>query len=1048
MGKGRGLVLGLGLVLAGVLAAALLLLEDSGGGQTATAGGAVLDHRPSSGGPADGRRPELLPGPELDETALTVVDQPPAPPLAHDPGQAWLQRALLRDQRLSGRVVDEEGEPVAGVEVLLLPDADRMLLALSEPGPELDPDDFGVVRARSQADGHFALSIRRLVPPDRVARGSLTLLAVDPDHGRSFRTVATSLEVHQDVGDLTLKPGLRVTGRLVDEQSRPLGGVEVTWASSYRHRSNVGPRGAADDAVGQLALALADRPSTVRSGADGRFELPCVAEGWGTVRAFWQGGPPVETERFRLDRDDGEQHELGDLEIPTRRVLTGRVTDDTGQPLADARVFVTHVQPPVGALGHEETLRRAAESGDLWGLPCDAEGAFLVQGLDRSIYSLYAVAPGRATVRLDGLPPDGAPLTVSLPPVEGWPLQVVDEQDQPLDDVELLPSLAPWRRSLALRAGQASVPAEPVTSRPGDTPGLVLLAGAAPEAVVLEARGEGRVAHRVAGHELVKGEDGLRRLVLVRTGRLEGRVSTGPEALPVVGARVDLAWQGPLAEEDQDDGGVDSQASLENQVQLFLSNSIEPPKDTAVRVAMTDDDGGFRFDQLPRGRWKAHVRAEGFLEYEGAVQGEAEIVSVTGGEEPDRLDVTLHRASVLEGVVLTHTGEPAVRKRVRLAKGPLRIQDDSRYDLTDRAGRFAFEQLEAGLHTAWTSESRAVQVEISPSRPGELQLVLPPPARVQGRLLYADGTPARGTARFWVADPDDDARDGARDQRRSAKVDEEGRFSTELRGDGTLWVRGYGEARQTTAEQSLTVAPGGAYSVELRFLDTRLAGQVVDEATDAGLDGARLSLRTDGQRLSLRGDDQGCFEVRGLKPGTWRLSASRSGYDGRNLSDIVVSDPDAPAAEPAPQDGEPGPGPAHALRVVLSQEEASATLRGTVVQHSGLPAYDGTRVTAERVRADGTTRRSWGGPSASTRDGAFVLENVDPGQWELVVRGSVVDAEGKSQQVELVRWRVSLLPGDDQRVDLQLAEPPEQAPPPEPPDAKMLEALQSLGYVR
>jgi protocatechuate 3,4-dioxygenase beta subunit len=201
-----------------------------------------------------------------------------------------------------GRVVDLEGRPVAGAEVWA---GDR---------------DQVAARVRTDADGRFRLGLKS-------EERATVLWAEDQGRGLArehLEDVRIFTGRETDLGDLALAPGGRLSGRVVDQEGRPVPGAEATirsWHHVLGH--TITPNGPNWTARG-------DEQGHVRTPAlpAGRTELIVTAPG----RA-----------RRSLDRlvAPGEAAvDLGDIRLDDERPVTGVVVDQDGRPVAGAKVVV------------------------------------------------------------------------------------------------------------------------------------------------------------------------------------------------------------------------------------------------------------------------------------------------------------------------------------------------------------------------------------------------------------------------------------------------------------------------------------------------------------------------------------------------------------------------------------------------------------------------------------------------------------------------------------------------------------------------------------
>jgi protocatechuate 3,4-dioxygenase beta subunit len=205
------------------------------------------------------------------------------------------------------RVLDESGRPVSGVTV-------RRGDAAAPPSTT---DASGLANAGAVAD----LTILALERPDRV----------------SF---SWSLEPSTDVVDVHLPATVPMTGRVVDEEGRPVVGARVTVNGPFSRRS-MDPR--------RFATV---ETRDVTSDADGRFRLPAVDATGGGVRVVARGhvsswpslgdpSAPVEVTLRRIG--DRERRRLREI-VAEVAALEAQLRRSTGVEEDDLREKIHELQ--------------------------------------------------------------------------------------------------------------------------------------------------------------------------------------------------------------------------------------------------------------------------------------------------------------------------------------------------------------------------------------------------------------------------------------------------------------------------------------------------------------------------------------------------------------------------------------------------------------------------------------------------------------------------------------------------------------------------------
>lgn len=219
---------------------------------------------------------------------------------------------------ITGRVVTPEGEPAAGVELLAYSRTDKL------PPGQYEYGSFA--RTKTDAEGRFQLPV---TTPGRAVYWILPEayapeLRLLPDGKRG------------DLGTITLKGGVTVTGRVLDVQGQPLAGVYV---EADRERGD-GPE---SEALNELTVADAIRRAT-QTDAEGRFTfaplppgsyrvMPADVNFSGDRSAGWtrQELPGVFAPT-KLTIEEGETPDPLEVRASPHVVIEGRWLDGRGEP--------------------------------------------------------------------------------------------------------------------------------------------------------------------------------------------------------------------------------------------------------------------------------------------------------------------------------------------------------------------------------------------------------------------------------------------------------------------------------------------------------------------------------------------------------------------------------------------------------------------------------------------------------------------------------------------------------------------------------------------
>jgi hypothetical protein len=201
-----------------------------------------------------------------------------------------------------GRVVDLQGRPVAGAEVWGV--AYREKVGATSTG----------------ADGRFRLAPLK---PDR----PIDVWADAPGLARQHRK---GLHVFpgrdHDLGVLTLLPGIRLRGRVVDTEGRPIAGARIA-ISDYRF-------------VLGHTIESNQTEWTATSGSEGRFVTPPLPAGF---VHFWFTSPgKVRTFIDRKAEPGTDKVDMGDVTLADEVPIRGTVVDQDGKPAPGVEVFADY----------------------------------------------------------------------------------------------------------------------------------------------------------------------------------------------------------------------------------------------------------------------------------------------------------------------------------------------------------------------------------------------------------------------------------------------------------------------------------------------------------------------------------------------------------------------------------------------------------------------------------------------------------------------------------------------------------------------------------
>ncbi len=282
----------------------------------------------------------------------SLLDRDRQPVLSGPPDPVEPDRSLT----VHGRVVDPDDKPFAGAKVYSYRQLPREVdvFGLEPPKPD----------AISGVDGRFRFQIAgtgSLTPQERESWSHPTVAALAPGFGPAWATLTTA----DGVKELTLKlvkDDVRILGRVIDLEGRPISGVTVRPAGLYASPDEdlsawaatmAGAKTVSDGAVGKLPYFLElyrwRKEFDVTTGPDGRFRL--TGMGRERVVSLWIEGPTIVTS-------------LADVQVATRPGPTYRLAHQRDKPEYGTSVFhgatFDHVAAPTRPI---EGVVRDKDSG-------------------------------------------------------------------------------------------------------------------------------------------------------------------------------------------------------------------------------------------------------------------------------------------------------------------------------------------------------------------------------------------------------------------------------------------------------------------------------------------------------------------------------------------------------------------------------------------------------------------------------------------------------------------------------------------------------------
>ncbi|MCG6925172.1 MAG: carboxypeptidase-like regulatory domain-containing protein [Acidobacteria bacterium] len=583
---------------------------------------------------------------------------------------------LVRGAGLTGQVVDDTGAPVEGAAVQM------------SPGGEGGMRDF-VRRMRSRGDA---------VRTDR--NGVFTAERLTPGRGQRLDVRHEDYE-NRSLGGIDLEPGfttkgvrvvlrrgLELVGVVVDQEERPLAGVEVELRQSFTFRSR----------RGNMAVGMPDSFPRREAGPDGRFAFQGLKAGDYTLTASSPGYARATVDPVMVSEDEGAEPLV--LVLHPGATISGFLRDRSGSGAPGWYVNASVEGQGRGRFG-PGGLRTEEPSGP--------DGSFLIEGLtEGTAYDLQPMSSAGLGTRRAGVvaPSDDVELTVKgIGQVGGRVIEA--ESGLPVSDFEVSyrPDAQGGMRFM-FRAGPGDRgPDEPRSFHSDD--GVFVLEDVPAGRWTVEVTAEGFQPGTASGVTVEEG------------GRVEG-------------VDVALSKGGTI-------GG-----------QVVESQSGRPVLDATVRAELSGGGGAGRMPRLMGGGAnEATTDAEGVYEISGLAPGTWSVtashpewsestVTVELADAPATADLRLGRGGAIGGVVVAG-GRPVGGAEVGLTESGdagFRGFGGGQSSLTGDDGRFRFERLTPGRYTlsaALRSQSSApVDAVVTGESAQEVTLTLNEGAAIHG----------------------------------------------------------------------------------------------------------------------------------------------------------------------------------------------------------------------------------------------------------------------------------------------------------------------------
>jgi hypothetical protein len=440
------------LVMVAVLIGAILLWNGSGDPEQPS-----LDPKTSTVAAGGGAAGELAAG---DGGRIRAPDDDPS--ASHSATRSTVTPAdtgsAATRERLTGRVVDENAQPRAGVPVRWEPGQRGVIIRARRGGGEAS----GELEVATDADGRFELVA------DLSGGGGITLdrrskIVFATTGLRTLRVDPVDSDL--DLGTVKTVGGWSLSGRVVDEL-----GVGIPSAtlrvSEDGHFFGLVTTDLAVDGEGRFeVLGLEHRDVFLSAFANGFIPQRRGVE-------FSPAGPPPPVE-IRLSRG---------------AAIAGVVTDDLGLPIEGARIGLLRRERVEGGIEVQQIHDRES-------VLTDERGAFVVSGIDGSTASIRITKQGYAAESMASVPIGRNDLLIRLPRLASIAGVLTDFAGKPLAGSEV--------RVSASADVADTEPRSPIDGISGagrdrhattDAEGKFLLEGVRPGTVTLIATGESHLS--------------------------------------------------------------------------------------------------------------------------------------------------------------------------------------------------------------------------------------------------------------------------------------------------------------------------------------------------------------------------------------------------------------------------------------------------------------------------------------------------------------------------------------------------------------------------
>lgn len=530
---------------------------------------------------------------------------------------------------VTGVVVDENGKPIAEAIVSV---AQRYtagaLLSEFERAEKFE--------AETDSKGRFRF---RRLPANKEMNLWVYHGDFAPTQGPAFASLDNE---SQELPPIVLRSGYSLAGRVTDTGGNPLAGkVQLRRQQSGFLSGTPEQRREEDLALGRLVEVDADD--------EGNFSMQNIAEGIWILRASHEGFATAEIRPILFLENKSVENQVVMLE--DEHHIAGRAVDENDQPVANALVNVSRVQPRPILTGSTRTLE---------------DGSFDVRGLASGIYGLSIQAEGYTNGHAGRVEADTTTLVVVMQVKAGVTGRVTDPNGAPVTKFQL--------EILRTRAGNKQYGITGQFYDIDSPDGTYRLDAVDPGTYILLARAPGMAATYSPSFRVDRDQvDGID-IPMQSGGVLIGQVLDGSDDKPLKGATISL--HGDEYNPDE----VDS----------LFGAALGDPNNIPALTVTTDENGHFRLENAFPGTVQVLVSHPKYL---------SELVATTVVDKGDQDlgPIHVYRGGSIFGVANGKDGSAMTGGTVNLSR-----QEGSaffhRTATVDARGRFRFDGLQPGSY--------------------------------------------------------------------------------------------------------------------------------------------------------------------------------------------------------------------------------------------------------------------------------------------------------------------------------------------------------------